>query len=57
VVITTDHSSYDWEEVRSKARLLIDTRHVVNSKPVAHTDTPSEASVEHAVPSEDLVGV
>lgn len=29
VVIATDHSSYQWEEIRAKARLLIDTRRVV----------------------------
>jgi UDP-N-acetyl-D-glucosamine dehydrogenase len=29
VVITTDHSDYNWEQVRSTARLIVDTRHVI----------------------------
>lgn len=29
VVITTDHSDYDWEQVRRQARLVVDTRHVI----------------------------
>lgn len=28
VVIITDHSSYDWEEVIANSRMLVDTRHV-----------------------------
>jgi UDP-N-acetyl-D-glucosamine dehydrogenase len=31
VVITTDHSSYNWAEVQSLARLVVDTRHVLQS--------------------------
>lgn len=29
VVITTDHSVYDWPRIRAHARLIVDTRHVV----------------------------
>ena len=31
VVITTDHSAYDWQMVASAASALVDTRHVVES--------------------------
>ncbi len=29
VVIVTDHSDYDWAQISAKARLLVDTRHVI----------------------------
>ena len=29
VVVVTDHSAYDWREVASKARLVVDTRHAL----------------------------
>lgn len=29
VVIVTDHASYDWGKIKAAARLLVDTRHVV----------------------------
>jgi UDP-N-acetyl-D-glucosamine dehydrogenase len=29
VVITTDHTTYDWDDVRAAARLVVDTRHVI----------------------------
>jgi UDP-N-acetyl-D-glucosamine dehydrogenase len=29
VVIATDHSAYDWEEIASKSSLVVDTRRVV----------------------------
>lgn len=29
VVVATDHSEYNWDEVRSSARLIVDTRHVI----------------------------
>jgi UDP-N-acetyl-D-glucosamine dehydrogenase len=29
VVVATDHSGYDWDEIAGKARLLVDTRHAV----------------------------
>lgn len=29
VVIATDHSSYDWEQVRNGSKLIIDTRHAL----------------------------
>ncbi len=29
VVITTDHTDYDWDHIRATARLIVDTRHVV----------------------------
>ena len=29
VVIVTDHSAYDWDRVASRARLVVDTRHVL----------------------------
>ena len=37
VVVVTDHSAYDWDEVAAKARLVVDTRHVV---PGAHRPAP-----------------
>jgi UDP-N-acetyl-D-glucosamine dehydrogenase len=30
VVIVTDHSVYDWEQVRHQASLIVDTRHAVH---------------------------
>ncbi|HXF63702.1 MAG TPA: nucleotide sugar dehydrogenase [Caldilineaceae bacterium] len=29
VIITTDHSAYDWSNIRAAARLIVDTRHVL----------------------------
>jgi UDP-N-acetyl-D-glucosamine dehydrogenase len=29
VVIATDHSDYDWTQIRRRARLIVDTRHVL----------------------------
>ena len=29
VVVVTDHSAYDWDDVASKARVVVDTRHVL----------------------------
>ena len=29
VIVVTDHSSYDWPSVRQRARLVVDTRHVL----------------------------
>jgi UDP-N-acetyl-D-glucosamine dehydrogenase len=29
VVITTDHSAYDWSQIRAAAKLIVDTRHVM----------------------------
>ena len=29
LVIVTDHSSYDWAAIRTKARLIVDTRHAL----------------------------
>lgn len=29
VVITTDHSAYDWSQIRAAAQLIVDTRHVM----------------------------
>jgi len=29
IVITTDHSTYNWDEIRGVARLIVDTRHVI----------------------------
>jgi UDP-N-acetyl-D-glucosamine dehydrogenase len=29
VVITTDHDAFNWEDVRTAARLIVDTRHVI----------------------------
>jgi len=28
VVVVTDHSFYDWDEISSRSKLLVDTRHV-----------------------------
>jgi UDP-N-acetyl-D-glucosamine dehydrogenase len=33
VVIVTDHSSYDWQEVVDYASVVVDTRHVINGRP------------------------
>ena len=30
VVIATDHSDYDWTQVRADDRLIVDTRHVLS---------------------------
>ena len=35
VVIVTDHSSYDWERIADKARLIVDTRNAT-----AELETP-----------------
>lgn len=29
IVIATDHSIYDWDDIRAKASLIVDTRHVI----------------------------
>jgi UDP-N-acetyl-D-glucosamine dehydrogenase len=29
VIVITDHSAYDWEHIRTTARLIVDTRHVL----------------------------
>jgi UDP-N-acetyl-D-glucosamine dehydrogenase len=29
IVITTDHSAYNWDDIRASARLIVDTRHVI----------------------------
>ena len=29
VVVATDHSAYDWEDIARRARVLVDTRHVI----------------------------
>jgi len=31
VVVVTDHSSYDWEAIGQRARLIVDTRHATSS--------------------------
>jgi UDP-N-acetyl-D-glucosamine dehydrogenase len=31
VVIATDHDAFDWEDVAATARLIVDTRHVINA--------------------------
>lgn len=33
VVIATDHSTYNWESIAAQARLIVDTRHVINNQP------------------------
>jgi UDP-N-acetyl-D-glucosamine dehydrogenase len=35
VVIATDHSVYDWDNIRDQARLLVDTRRAVRKQQVA----------------------
>lgn len=35
VIIVTDHSSYDWAQVREKAQLVVDTRAVIGKEAVA----------------------
>ncbi len=34
VLIATDHSKYDWEAVRQKAKVIVDTRGVLSSKEI-----------------------
>ncbi|MDX9954738.1 MAG: UDP binding domain-containing protein, partial [Anaerolineae bacterium] len=29
VVVATDHSAYDWEDIARRARVLVDTRHII----------------------------
>ena len=29
VVIATDHSAYEWADIKRKAHLIVDTRHVL----------------------------
>ncbi len=29
VIVATDHSSYDWEQIRARAGLIVDTRHAL----------------------------
>jgi UDP-N-acetyl-D-glucosamine dehydrogenase len=29
VVVTTDHSSYDWETIAERSRLIVDTRNAL----------------------------
>ena len=36
VVIATDHSAYDWQQIQNNARLIVDTRHVI--EPVQTSD-------------------
>ena len=43
VVIATDHSVYDWNGVRAKARLLVDTRRAIPPTPVPY-EPPQETS-------------
>ncbi|MCS7222284.1 MAG: nucleotide sugar dehydrogenase [Anaerolineae bacterium] len=33
VIVVTDHSWYDWENVARRARLIVDTRHVIPRRP------------------------
>lgn len=52
VVITTDHTFYNWERVASHAALLVDTRHVVAGKTVqslngTHPNGVQPASQSH----------
>ena len=32
VVVATDHAAYDWEDVRSRAKVIIDTRNALRMK-------------------------
>jgi len=32
VVIVTDHAAYDWEKVERLAKVIVDTRNVLNKK-------------------------
>ena len=45
VVITTDHSAYDWEIVAELASALVDTRHVVEPDPAKLALTPVPETV------------
>jgi UDP-N-acetyl-D-glucosamine dehydrogenase len=36
-IIVTDHSSYDWTQVRQQAPLLVDTRRVIREQPGERT--------------------
>jgi len=33
VVITTDHTSFDWDFVSANARLVVDTRNALKGRP------------------------
>ncbi len=43
VVVVTDHSVYDWDDVAAKAELVVDTRHVV---PGAHQPAPDPKAAQ-----------
>jgi UDP-N-acetyl-D-glucosamine dehydrogenase len=49
VVITTDHSSYDWDQIAEKAVLLVDTRHVITTNSPAPPDLTGPAA-QHTDP-------
>jgi UDP-N-acetyl-D-glucosamine dehydrogenase len=36
VVIVTDHAAYNWDEVRSKAKVIVDTRNALRKRPEQH---------------------
>ena len=36
VVVVTDHSAFDWREIAAQSRVIVDTRHVYNSRDSYH---------------------
>ena len=50
VVIVTDHSAFDWEQIRNGSRLLIDTRRAL---PPSHKNAPQPASTGVVAPAQD----
>ncbi|MBV7332012.1 nucleotide sugar dehydrogenase [Chloroflexi bacterium TSY] len=53
VVVTTDHSVYDWAYIAKRADLLVDTRHVVDSARIG--STPSDFITQTAAPHPETV--
>lgn len=53
VVITTDHSVYDWNQVRSLARQIVDTRHVIASRLIGVHTGPASKSISESVHLEE----
>ena len=53
VVIVTDHSEYDWAEIRERSRLVVDTRRALaRTLPSAREKTQPSASAAEPTPKE-----
>lgn len=53
IVVTTDHSVYDWAYVAKRSSLLVDTRHVVDSTLIG--STPSDSITQTEPPHPETV--